>query len=93
MTIEAFRPREGIGTALLEAVIEQARRRGCGRLLLVTTNDNLAAQRFYERRGLRLVAVHAGAVDQARKLKPEIPPRSEDGVAISDELEYQLALA
>jgi ribosomal protein S18 acetylase RimI-like enzyme len=92
VTIEAFRRREGIGTALLQAVVEQARDHGAGHLLLVTTNDNLAAQRFYERHGLTLAAVHKGAVDEARKLKPEIPLVGEDGVAIHDELEYHLRL-
>lgn len=92
VTIEAFRRREGIGTALLDAVIERARERGASRLLVITTNDNLAAQRFYERRGLSLVAVHAGAVDEARKLKPEIPLHAEDGTPIRDEVEMGLRL-
>ena len=92
VTIEAFRRGEGIGTALLDAVLEQARERGCSHLHLVTTNDNLAAQRFYERYGLTLVAVHQGAVDEARRLKPEIPLLSEAGIAIHDELEMELRL-
>ena len=92
VTIEAFRRREGIGTALLGAVLEQARGRGCNRLLVVTTNDNLVAQRFYERHGLTLVAIHRGAVDEARALKPEIALVSEDGTPIHDELEMELRL-
>lgn len=92
VTIEAFRRRQGIGTALLDAVIAAAREQGCARLWLVTTNDNAGAQHFYERRGLRLVAVHAGAVDAARLLKPEIPLTGEDGVEIHDELELELRL-
>jgi ribosomal protein S18 acetylase RimI-like enzyme len=93
VTIEAFRPREGIGTALLSAVIEQARHHGANHLLLVTTNDNLAAQRFYEHHGLTLVATHKGAVAEARRRKPEIPLKSQDGTPIEDELEYRLPLA
>jgi GNAT superfamily N-acetyltransferase len=92
VTIEAFRRREGIGTELLKAIADQARARGCSRLRLVTTNDNIGAQRFYEHHGLRLIAVHAGAVDRARALKPEIPLIGEDGVEIHDELELQLTL-
>jgi ribosomal protein S18 acetylase RimI-like enzyme len=92
VAIEAFRRREGIGSALLGAVIEQAREHACSHLHLVTTNDNLAAQRFYEHQGLTLVATHRGAVAQARKLKPEIPLQSEDGTPIQDELEYHLRL-
>jgi hypothetical protein len=57
---------------------------------LVTTNDNLDALRFYQRRGLRLVAVHAGAVDEARRLKPEIARVGEYGIPIRDEIELEL---
>ena len=87
ITIEAFRAGEGIGTALLGAVTDAARARRCERLWLVTTNDNLAALAFYERRGLRQIAVHRGAVDEARALKPEIPLTGEDGIEIHDEIE------
>src|SRR5205823_796377 len=48
--------RRGVGTALMAAAEEEARRQGCRRLWLVTTNDNVEALRFYQRRGLRLVA-------------------------------------
>jgi GNAT superfamily N-acetyltransferase len=92
VTIEAFHRRDGVGSALLDAVIATARKHDCGRLCLVTTNDNVSAQRFYESHGFALLAVQAGAVDEARKLKPEIPLIGENGVAIHDELEYELRL-
>ena|SRR5688572_27757989 len=80
----------GYGTALLAAASERARREGCRRLWLVTTNDNVPAQRFYEARGMRVAAVHEGAVDAARRdLKPEIPPHGVGGVAIHDEIELE----
>ncbi len=41
---------------------------------------------------MRLVAVHHGAIDEARKLKPSIPEFGENGVRISDELEFELEL-
>jgi ribosomal protein S18 acetylase RimI-like enzyme len=92
VTLEAFRQWSGVGSALLAAVADHARAHGCRRLWLVTTNDNLAALRFYQRRGLRLVALHAGAVDAARALKPEIPQIGNDGIRIADELELELSL-
>jgi ribosomal protein S18 acetylase RimI-like enzyme len=92
VTLEAFRRGQGIGTGLLDAVASHARRHGCERLRLVTTNDNLGALRFYQRRGLRLVAVHRGAVDDARALKPAIPLVGEHAIEIHDELELELAL-
>ena len=53
--LEAFERKAGIGTALLEAMAGIARRSNSRRLWLVTTNDNLDALRFYQRRGMRLV--------------------------------------
>jgi GNAT superfamily N-acetyltransferase len=93
LTIDAFEKSHGIGSRLLEAVIERARVVGCRRLWLVTTNDNIDAIRFYQRRGLRLAAVHPGAVDQSRRLKPSIPEIGHYGIPIRDELEFELALA
>jgi hypothetical protein len=77
---------------LLAAVVEEAKRQDCERLWLITSNDNLRALRFYQRRGLRLVAVHRGAIDHARSIKPEIPLVGEHGIPIHDELELELAL-
>lgn len=82
----------GIGSALVAAAQDTARAAGCRRLWLITTNDNLPALRFYQKRGFRLVAVHVGAVDEARRLKPEIPAVGLDGIALHDELELELAL-
>jgi GNAT superfamily N-acetyltransferase len=83
---------QGIGSALLAGVGEEAGRRGCRRLWLITTNDNLDAIRFYHRRGMRLVAVHRGGADEARRLKPSIPLIGEHGIPIHDELEFELEL-
>jgi GNAT superfamily N-acetyltransferase len=80
----------GIGAALLTAATATARAAGLPRLWLVTTNDNLGALRFYQRRGLRLVRVDRGAVDRARRLKPEIPLVGADGIPLHDELELEL---
>jgi len=87
VTLDALRPSVGVGTGLLAAVEELARGRHCHRVTLVTTNDNGAALRFYQRRGFRLVAVHVGAVDRARALKPGIPEVGLDGIALHDEIE------
>ncbi|MCX6556890.1 MAG: GNAT family N-acetyltransferase [Candidatus Aminicenantes bacterium] len=92
VSLDAMLPRVGIGTALVEAVAGAALAAGCRRLWLVTTNDNLDALRFYLRRGFRLVAVHPGAVDRARRLKPSIPEKGDFGIPIHDELELERAL-
>jgi predicted acetyltransferase len=92
VTLDALRRSVGVGTALLAGVRQLAERRRCSRIWLVTTNDNLAALRFYQRRGFRLVAVHVGAVDRERALKPGIPLVGLEGVEIHDEIELACAL-
>jgi GNAT superfamily N-acetyltransferase len=92
VSLDAFVRGRGIGSALLDAVASEGRRRGCRRLWLITTNDNLDALRFYQRRGMRLVAVHAGAIAESRRLKPSISEVGMYGIPIRDELELELAL-
>jgi ribosomal protein S18 acetylase RimI-like enzyme len=92
VTLQSLVERAGAGSALIEALVGTAREHDCERLWLVTTNDNLDALRFYQRHGLRLVAVRAGAVDEARKRKPTIPLRGANGIPLHDELELELRL-
>ena len=92
VTIDAFPEGVGAGTALLDAAARAARDVGCGRVWLITTNDNLRALRFYQRRGFRLVAVHPDALERSRELKPSIPEIGFDGIPLRDELELELRL-
>jgi ribosomal protein S18 acetylase RimI-like enzyme len=80
----------GVGTALMLRVREIARAAGCRRVWLVTSNDNLPALKFYQRRGYELVAVHRGAIDAARALKPEIAPIGLYGIPVRDEIELEI---
>src|SRR5712691_1414189 len=82
VTINSTQPLSGAGTALIEAVKEAARQARCKRLWLITTNDNLNALRFYQKRGFALVAVHRNALEQSRKIKPEIPLIGKDGIPL-----------
>jgi len=93
LTLHAQHRYAGVGTALVEAVVDVARQAGCRRLWVVTTNDNVDAVRFYQRRGFRLTELRPGAVDRSREsLKPEIPPVGEHGIPLRDELELELRL-
>jgi GNAT superfamily N-acetyltransferase len=91
VTLDSLVEFRGIGSALIEAVERQARRAGCRRLLVVTTNDNLPALRFYQRRGFVLAALRPNALQETRKLKP-VPPTGMDGIPIRDELELARTL-
>jgi ribosomal protein S18 acetylase RimI-like enzyme len=93
VTLEAFRPRGGVGRRLLAAVAEAARLAGADRLWLVTTDDNRGALAFCGALGFTVAAVRPGAVDTARRtLKPSIPEVGHDGVAIHDEIELHRPL-
>jgi ribosomal protein S18 acetylase RimI-like enzyme len=92
VSLDAVTRHLGIGSALLDHAAALARRDGHRRLWLVTSNDNLDALRFYQRRGLRIIGVGRGAVDAARTVKPSIPHVGEYGIPLHDELILELGL-
>jgi len=93
LTLHATERLAGTGSALLAAVRGVAEHAGCTRLWVVTTNDNVDALRFYQRRGFRLTALRPGAVDASREtLKPEIPTSGSYGIPLRDELELEMEL-
>ena len=92
VTIDSLAPNLGIGTKLIQAVKDCARQAGCLRVWLITTNDNTPALRFYQRRGFRLAALHRGAIQLSRSLKPEIPQSGLNGIPLRDEIELDFWL-
>jgi GNAT superfamily N-acetyltransferase len=88
LTLHAARQWSGVGSALVAMVARLAAAAGCRRLWVLTTNDNVDALRFYQRRGFRLSDIRYGAVDQARRtLKPQISMTGNYGIPIRDEIE------
>ena len=92
VTLDSIRERAGIGTALVEAVRQEAITAGCSRLWLVTTNDNIFAIRFYQKRGFIIKEIHVNSVEELRRLKPEIPLLRFNGIPIRDEVELEMIL-
>ena len=92
VSLDSLTHQRGIGTVLLEAVAAEARRQACSRLVVTTTNDNLNALGFYQRRGFGIALVRPGAVDESRLLKPAIPWIGEGGIPLHDEIELDLQL-
>jgi GNAT superfamily N-acetyltransferase len=90
VTLNAIERRVGLGTRLIETAVSKARRSGCLEVRLTTTNDNVDALRFYQRRGFRLVELRPGAVDWSRREKPEIPLTGEYGIPLHDEIDLAL---
>ena len=92
LSLDSFQEGRGIGTGLLETVVAEARETGIRRIMLVTTNDNLAALRFYQKRGCDMCRFCRNALDQARKIKPEIPLTGMDGIPLKHEIELEMVL-
>jgi ribosomal protein S18 acetylase RimI-like enzyme len=92
ITMNALKKGVGVGTALLNEAEVIARKNGCLRIWLITTNDNTDALRFYQRRGFEIVAVHRYAIEESRKLKPQLPFAGKYGIPIRDEIEMEMIL-
>ena len=90
LSLDSLRERQGIGTALLEQAVKAAKISGCHRIMLITTNDNLNALQFYQKRGFDMVALYWNTVEAARKLKPEIPMLGDNGIPIKHEIELEM---
>lgn len=90
LSLDSIHENQGIGTSLLNMAIFEAKVLKCCRITVITTNDNLHALRFYQKRGFDIVALHRNALDLARKLKPEIPNKGIDGISLRHEFELEL---
>ena len=88
-TLDSLDESMGVGSALVEAVEIWAQEAGIERLWLVTTNDNLEALKFWQKRGYELVSVHRNAIADARRIKPQIPITGLNGITIRDEIELE----
>ncbi|MEB3751738.1 GNAT family N-acetyltransferase [Geobacillus sp. FSL W8-0032] len=86
ISLDSIMENRGVGSALLHEAETWARQQGCTVVRLITTNDNLHALRFYQKRGYQIVNVFPNAVDKARQIKPSIPLMSAEGIPIRDEL-------
>ena len=73
ISLNSLRENQGIGTKLVDAVIREAKDRKLKKILVVTTNDNINAIKFYQKRGFDMACLYHNALDISRKIKPEIP--------------------
>ncbi|MEM9951628.1 MAG: GNAT family N-acetyltransferase [Chloroflexota bacterium] len=82
----------GVGTALVNELITAAKDAKIERIWLITTNDNLPALKFWQKRDFEIAVVHRNAIEQARRLKPQIPITGIEGIPIRDEIELEIRL-
>lgn len=92
LTLDSINRWGGVGSQLLDAVSTEARQLNVPRLTVRTSNDNLDAFRFYQRRGFRLEKIGQGVIDRERELKPGIPLRGDYGIEIHDEVLFARTL-
>jgi len=92
VTLDAFSRFTGVGTALIKRVASVARQASCRRIWLITTNDNIDAFRFYQRREFTIAAVHGNAIAESRRMKPSISEIGQYGIPIRDEIEFEKML-
>jgi len=83
---------KGIGSHLVMEVERIAKGAGCSEVKLITTNDNLHALGFYQKRGYMLARLYPNAVELARQRKPSIPLIGKDGIPIRDEIKLVKSL-
>lgn len=92
ISLDSVEENQGIGTKLVQEVEKTSLEKGCKQVTLITTNDNLNALKFYQKRGYHLTKVYPNAVEIARKYKLEIPLIGNEGIPIRDEIELRKTL-
>ena len=92
ITLASLRSCRGIGSELVTAVRAVAERAGCRRLRVCTSNDNLHALGFYQKRGFALARLHRGAMERVRQVKPGVPLVGAGGIPLRDIIELELTL-
>ena len=92
ISLNSLRENQGIGTKLVDAVIREAKDRKLKKILVVTTNDNINAIKFYQKRGFDMACLYQNALDISRKIKPEIPLIGDHSIPLRHEIEFELLI-
>lgn len=93
ISLDSLTAGKGIGTNLINQSIQIANKNKCRKIIVVTTNDNIEAIRFYQKRGFDMARFYANALDVSRMMKPEIPLKGENGIPMRHEIEFEMNLA
>jgi len=92
ISLNSVKKKKGIGMSLVKKVKAVAKKAGCRKLWLVTTNDNIDALLFWQRIGFNFQTVYPNAIAISRKLKPEIPHVGNYGIPIRDEIKLEFKI-
>lgn len=91
-SLDSLQENQGIGSKLVEAVMHEAKKRQCQKIVLITTNDNINAIKFWQKRGFDMAHLFRNALDISRRLKPEIPKIGENSIPLRHEIEFELTI-
>ncbi len=89
ISLDSLLEGRGIATELIKRIISAAKENQCSKIIVITTNDNINAMRFYQKRGFDMVRLYHNALDISRKLKPEIPLIGENDIPLRHEIEFE----
>jgi GNAT superfamily N-acetyltransferase len=89
ISLDSLLEGRGIATELIKRIISAAKEKQCSKIIVITTNDNINAMRFYQKRGFDMVRLYHNALDISRKLKPEIPFIGENDIPLRHEIEFE----
>lgn len=92
VTLDSLRPNQGIGTELINRMVDKAKNDNYSKLWLVTTNDNIDAMKFYQRRGFIFEGISINAIERSRELKQNIPMIGCYDIPIRDEMIFNYPL-
>jgi RimJ/RimL family protein N-acetyltransferase len=82
----------GVGSALFDAVVDEARAVNAKKLRAVVTNDNFEAMRFYQKKGMRFVSLFPGIGEAFRAYRPGLRPMGRHGIPCRDIIELEMDL-
>ena len=80
-----------VATKITEMLVI-AKQKNYKRLWLITTNDNVDALRFYQKKGYEIKTIHRYAIEESREIKPQLPFVGKYGIPIRDEIEMEKLL-
>ena len=92
VSLDSKRQNIGIGSALLKEIEKIAMDNNCKKMRLITTNDNMTALQFYQKRGYCLTKLYPNAMEEVRKVKPNVPAIGDNDIPLRDEIELEKQL-
>lgn len=92
VSLNSLRENQGVGSLLLNELKTTASQKNCHLITAETSNDNVEALRFYQKRGYRITAVYPNAIDEVRKMKPHIPLLGKHGIPLRDVIELEFKI-